>query len=478
MTQSKSTKRALFTSLLSMLVCAAMLLGTTFAWFTDSVTSTGNRITAGNLDVELEYTTDFQTWHTVGVDTELFDADALWEPGYADAVYLRVTNKGSLALDYQFAVDVLSETAARNVAGDTFLLSEYLRYGIVEGQDTAFADGAAAIAAVTDPAPLADYTSGETTLAAGADPVYLALVVYMPTTVGNEANYRGETAPAIQLGLSVTATQAAVETDGFGSSDYDAEATAAVDSPDGLVDAIRSAPDGGVVTLEDDVDLSGRTISVWDKNLMLDLGGNTLTVDRLDISNYASDEMQITIQNGVITGVGGSPDDALSQVVDIYGDPDASALQVNLHNLTVFADDAAENSIKFQSTNAESRLVMDQVNVTGPIDLTDGLHTEINSGTFTAREGDDYILYTNVGTEINGGTFTVTGEDQVIFSVSENYNYDFVINDGDFHYNSNSYAVRGNNDIGSGSGYIQINGGNFNGQAYEDSMFTQVVTQR
>ena len=53
MTKMKATKRALFLSFVSLFLCFTMLLGTTYAWFTDSVTSATNIITAGNLDVEL-----------------------------------------------------------------------------------------------------------------------------------------------------------------------------------------------------------------------------------------------------------------------------------------------------------------------------------------------------------------------------------------------------------------------------------------
>ena len=56
MIQTKNTKRALLISILSVLVCCAMLIGITFAWFTDSVTSGNNTIVAGNLDVELYHT--------------------------------------------------------------------------------------------------------------------------------------------------------------------------------------------------------------------------------------------------------------------------------------------------------------------------------------------------------------------------------------------------------------------------------------
>ena len=53
MTNSRSTKSALFTSVVAILLCCTMLLGTTFAWFTDTATSSGNRIQAGTLDVDL-----------------------------------------------------------------------------------------------------------------------------------------------------------------------------------------------------------------------------------------------------------------------------------------------------------------------------------------------------------------------------------------------------------------------------------------
>ena len=87
MTTSKSNKRALLASALSLLICATMLAGTTFAWFTDSVTSGKNKIVAGNLDVELEYATAFDAegnptaWESVEDKTDLFKRDTLWEPG-------------------------------------------------------------------------------------------------------------------------------------------------------------------------------------------------------------------------------------------------------------------------------------------------------------------------------------------------------------------------------------------------------------
>ena len=93
MTNVKSTKKALIASILSLCMCFSMLLGTTFAWFTDSVTSANNIITAGNLDVELYYQVEGQTdWTKVTDQTSIFKKDALWEPGYTEVVKLKVVN--------------------------------------------------------------------------------------------------------------------------------------------------------------------------------------------------------------------------------------------------------------------------------------------------------------------------------------------------------------------------------------------------
>lgn len=118
MTKSKSTKKALLSSVLALVLTCAMLIGTTFAWFTDSAKSGKNKIVAGNLDVELEYATvdengTLQDWKTVEGVENLFNPDALWEPGHAEVVYLKARNAGTLALKYKFAMNILSETTQR-----------------------------------------------------------------------------------------------------------------------------------------------------------------------------------------------------------------------------------------------------------------------------------------------------------------------------------------------------------------------------
>ena len=89
MANSKHTKRALLASALSLAVCAAMLIGSTFAWFTDSVTSAGNKIQAGTLNIDLLVKDTWDgTYQSVKNSKEaVFDYDK-WEPGYADVKYI------------------------------------------------------------------------------------------------------------------------------------------------------------------------------------------------------------------------------------------------------------------------------------------------------------------------------------------------------------------------------------------------------
>ena len=107
MTNVKSTKRALVSSILALFLCFAMLLGTTYAWFTDSVSSDNNIIKTGTLDVIMEYadggkSPEGATWNDASKEA-IFEHDN-WEPGYASAKHIKVSNVGTLALNYQMRI--------------------------------------------------------------------------------------------------------------------------------------------------------------------------------------------------------------------------------------------------------------------------------------------------------------------------------------------------------------------------------------
>ncbi len=243
MKRKNMTRNALFTSVLSLLLCVSMLVGTTFAWFTDSVTSGVNVIASGNLDVVLEYKTDWaDEWQPVDQNTKIFKEGALYEPGYTEVVFLRVSNAGSLALKFDLAVNVSSEASSINVNDESFKLSDYLMAGAyVQDEFVAGANNADILMptmfATRDAAKgyantkLSEFKSllssdVEHVILPGEDTAQVAaLVLTMPETVGNEANHKtGGAAPQITLGISLQATQVPHEVDSF-DANYDKDAT-------------------------------------------------------------------------------------------------------------------------------------------------------------------------------------------------------------------------------------------------------------
>lgn len=227
------TKRALLTSVLALVLSLAMLVGSTFAWFTDTASTGVNRIVSGNLDVGLQYwgvgEDGQKKWLTAENSKELFDENALWEPGYTQIVYLKVKNNGNLALTYAMQITPVHETVGVNVDGEEFKLSDYIKFG----WRTFTVDEEAGAPVALDREEAQDIVGGGAQLGttlhrqtaepmeAGAEEL-VALVAWMPEDVGNEANY-STVQPTIELSLKVLATQAAVESDSFNNT-YDAAA--------------------------------------------------------------------------------------------------------------------------------------------------------------------------------------------------------------------------------------------------------------
>ena len=225
---TKSSKRALLLSALAIVLCIAMLIGTTYAWFTDTASTAVNKIQSGNLGVQLEYSKDFSEWKNVTEVTKLFEDSTAWEPGRTEIVYLRVKNAGTLALKYTLGIYNLYNSTGKNVLGNKYRLSDYVKLGAAEA-DAAYADRAAAINAVDADAKLISDIDNSGMAGASLEPndtkIY-ALVLYMPTEVGNEANPKNKDpywAAKMSFGISVSATQAMSESDSFDNT-YDEDA--------------------------------------------------------------------------------------------------------------------------------------------------------------------------------------------------------------------------------------------------------------
>lgn len=242
MTSSKSTKRALISSTLAILMCAAMLIGTTFAWFTDTASTGVNKIVSGNLDIAVEYRTSSEgDWKTIDNATDLFGAEGtLFEPGHTRVVELRITNAGNLSLKYKIGMNIVSETAGTNKAGNPYKLSDYLKVattGIQQYNPTdqiislmeqlIFQRGDFGMWTARDFANFElEYTSSGNVhvLQPGAAQI-LGIKVYMPESVGNEASANTpDDAASISFGLNVVATQYTTESDSYDNK-YDKDAT-------------------------------------------------------------------------------------------------------------------------------------------------------------------------------------------------------------------------------------------------------------
>ena len=340
----KATKRALLTSVMALVMCVVMLVGTTFAWFTDTASTGVNKIQAGNLDVELlmykKITDESYDYVNISKDKNpIFGSDestvaqnnnldTLWEPGKTQVAYLAIKNEGNLALKYKVALNVTNPVDGKD-------LYKVMQYAIVPD-------------AKLDSTPVQGWTtgsdvtvgqqpvSGEVSLAVGATH-YFALLVHMDELAGN--NYQNG---KVDFDLTVYATQLNSEFDSFGP-DYDKNAEYPIDTWNGDIGDLASATDedSKTVTINSGKllaalaeavnarnDYAGYTIKLT-KNL--DLNGNEWT----PIGQKNGNKFKGTFdgQGYVVTGlkISEAKADAFDGYVAFFGGTDGATIK----NLTV-----------------------------------------------------------------------------------------------------------------------------------------------
>ncbi len=356
MTKSKHTKRALLMSVLAMLICVAMLAGSTFAWFTDSVSTGVNKIVAGNLDVELEYATEFDAdgkvtnWESVTDAVSLFsdkqvdgNPTNLWEPGHTEVVYLRIHNAGTLALKYKFVVNVISETKGISENGE-FFLSNFLVFGQAssDSEMKEYETREKAWEAVGSTTGLGTPLQKSNDLALAPNGTeYVALVVYMPTSIGNDANHKtGTPAPTIDLGVNLYATQAESEEDSFGSN-YDAGAVEAFPTIEPYTVVSSPAVAGESIILSGE----GKPVSVTVPANSVDLGKTLKLVVRPEDEKYKG----ITAEDGekfksydikVVDATTDEPVEGVNYTVELN-------IGKNMENIKVFHDGEEMSGVKY-----------------------------------------------------------------------------------------------------------------------------------
>lgn len=107
--------RTYFTSLISLVLCVSLFLGTSYAWFTSEVTQTGNQIHVGSLEVGLYKLVDGEPVTMKGEDApKLFDENTIWSPGYTKVETIQIKNSGNLDFKYVMSFDGVTLTGAKS----------------------------------------------------------------------------------------------------------------------------------------------------------------------------------------------------------------------------------------------------------------------------------------------------------------------------------------------------------------------------
>lgn len=284
MKKKNGTKRSLIMSFISLFVCVAMLIGATFAWFTDTASSTGNKIKAGNLSIALKmYNPETGVYEDIsdtsapifGGENSLIaqnkNSDTLWEPNKTQVVYLAIENTGNLDLKYKVGINVTNPEGGKN-------LYEVMQYAITpdatnENPVTEWING-------NPVEPGQNVTANDVSLPKGATH-YFALSVHMNKEADN--NYQGG---MVEFDMNVYAAQLNSEHDSFGSgydvmAEYDSSPSVppviSVGDANALQRALEELNTTGTITLTQDIDLAG---SNWASPTMsYTSSGEIITID-------------------------------------------------------------------------------------------------------------------------------------------------------------------------------------------------------
>ncbi len=287
MTKSKQTKRALFSSALALVLCFTMLLGTTFAWFTDTDTASVNKIQAGNLKIAIVDANGNDLTEALAFKNVDGDTDILWEPGatfQTDEFYIK--NKGDLNLTYKIEINNTEVSYAK--------LNEVIKFCLVDEGGNVF-----------------DLNS-QLSLAPQAKSGALRIQGTMSPDADNA--YQGQSLEGVAI--TVYAKQDTVEKD-YKDDQYDKYALyddeiITVNTADAFIAAFANLEQDQIITLTGDIDMTDKTWTpVRDKGFTLNGNGNTvkglngplvattssnqdytiknITFDRLTIDNLNSD---------------------------------------------------------------------------------------------------------------------------------------------------------------------------------------------
>lgn len=312
MFKTKSTKRALVMSVLSLVLCVSMFVGTTFAWFTDEVVSSNNIIKSGSLDVEMLWSDTVDGTYKDAADTAspIFNYQ-YWEPGYTEIKYIKIQNVGDLA--FKFQLNILP--TVKPAAGE-FNLADVIDVYMFDANATVNRD---VIAAATPVGTLSELMAdadgaayGYLLPAAGSDryngieaprgELTYCIALKMQESAGND--YQNLTVGdgfAVQL----LATQYTWEEDSFGD-DYDEDADYDIDEPMADVEVIPEEDLGVSIPLYSygDFQNTGLIQTGLDKGFVFKTMETPEQGAESDYATWHADFV-VTFDNDVLTGTAG-----------------------------------------------------------------------------------------------------------------------------------------------------------------------------
>ena len=448
MNNTKTTKRALLSSVMAMLICITMLIGTPFAWFTDSASTAVNKIQAGKLDVQLldEQGTSLEgqtlTWKkATGAPA---DEQVLWEPGCTYQLQpIVIKNTGNLALKYKIVIT--------GIQGDAEL-NEAIEWTITNTSATTALD--------------ADHP-----LAAGASDT-LTISGHMKESAGNE--YQNLSIDGI--GITVVATQDKVEYDSNGNTyderaEYPVLASSVSDFRDALSQGNSTIILASDVTVDDGIQMSVTN------DTAINFNGNTL--------KGAVESGSISSSDGPTNLVLSDPNNSNEYSIDGNIVVHEGGGYTQLSAITVWKPTVTIESGKYTHDNAVilCQLQTQDPNAVGVVingGTFDGKgaasvianvfgNVIINNGTFNAYDDGDSsgeCVYVSSGnsrvpsvTTINGGTFNAV--DRIFYvKVNTNYTQKIVVNGGTFNVAEGGSLIQVSS--GNASDYLTITGGTFN----------------
>lgn len=489
MKKSKATKRTLLLSVLAMLLCMVMLVGTTFAWFTDSASTAVNTIQAGTLDIALKMKDANDGWVDAEGKTLQFKTadnrttDILWEPGATYALpAIKIVNNGNLWLKYKVEVAEGITKKGEETSGVS-LLNAIDFYVFDNGED--IADIIDAIANGTA-RKMADYfAQSEATEenphpgvplapsgSVGSSSKLLTIVGHMKETAGNE--YQGLTLDGVAI--TVLATQYTKEYDSYTDQyDKDADYPVSVSSAQSIRDAIEAGSSNLFltedITIEDGIQLGIKN------DTAIDFNGNTLkgAVESGSISSSdgptnlvlsdPNNNGEYSIDGNIVRHEGGGYTQLAAITVwkptvtiqsGKYTHDDAVIL-CQLQTQDPDAVGVVINGGKFDGKGAASVIA----NIFGKVIVNDGEFNAHYDGDSSGEcvyvsSGNSYVPSI---TTINGGTFNA---DKRIFYVKVNTSYTqkIVVNGGTFNVAEGGSLIQVSS--GNASDYLTITGGTFN----------------